>query len=302
MATRETKIPSIPDVPDNLSEDMASFLSAIKEGLEIREGRADPLDRTLLRRDLSKIGIDVNSLIKDPASYSFSNFIPNDNDDHYAKFTPTGLSKKTFAEVLADLSGEATAAFNFNSQALTGVASLTLPNSGWAGIGPALERLEFYTAGYAAFMGCKVGIEVVPSQALHVHSTDGVRIAITDDTTGITATDGGYLQQTGVDSAFINQETGDMAFGVDNSVDMTILTGGNVGINETNPVAKLHVDQAVDDAAIPTLILDQADISEGFINFIGSDRGVITGATDSLKSVRVELGGVIYRLALYVDA
>ena len=77
---------------------------------------------------------------------------------------------------------------------------------------------------------------------------------------------------------------------------------GRVGIGVTAPLAMLHVDQSNDAAAIPTLILDQADISEGLINFIASDRGVITGATNSLKSVRVELGGVVYRMALYVDA
>jgi len=82
---------------------------------------------------------------------------------------------------------------------------------------------------------------------------------------------------------------------------MTILDGGNVGIGTTSPVAKVHIDQAVSDAAIPVLTLDQADVSDGFINFIGSDRGVITGATNSLKSVRVELSGTVYRLALFVD-
>jgi len=75
----------------------------------------------------------------------------------------------------------------------------------------------------------------------------------------------------------------------------------SIGANLT-PLAKLHIDQATNDAAIPVLSLDQADISDGFINFIGSDRGVIAAATASLKSVRVELAGVIYRLALYVDA
>jgi len=54
--------------------------------------------------------------------------------------------------------------------------------------------------------------------------------------------------------------------------------------------------------AQPCLLLQQDDISEGFIEFGGSDRGVITESTDSLASVRVELNGTIYRLALYVDA
>ena len=67
-------------------------------------------------------------------------------------------------------------------------------------------------------------------------------------------------------------------------------------------MAKLHIDQDVNDAAIPALVLDQADVSEGFINFIGSDRGVIGEGTNSTASVRVEIGGVVYRLALYADA
>ena len=63
-----------------------------------------------------------------------------------------------------------------------------------------------------------------------------------------------------------------------------------------------HFDQPTADAAIPVLTLDQADISEGLINFVASDRGVIAGATASDVSVRVELDGVVYRLALYADA
>ena len=78
---------------------------------------------------------------------------------------------------------------------------------------------------------------------------------------------------------------------------------GRVGIGKVGGMAAmLHIDQAASGAAIPVLTLDQADISDGFINFIGSDRGIIAAATASLKSVRVELGGVVYRLALYVDA
>jgi len=81
------------------------------------------------------------------------------------------------------------------------------------------------------------------------------------------------------------------------------LTNGRIGVNMLVGMAgQMHVDQSDNALAIPVLVLDQADISEGFINFVGSDRGIITGATDSLKSVRVELGGTVYRLALYVDA
>ncbi len=83
---------------------------------------------------------------------------------------------------------------------------------------------------------------------------------------------------------------------------LQITQTGIVSIGTTLSLAKLHVDQAVSGAAIPVLTLDQADVSDGFINFIGSDRGVIAAATASLVSVRVELAGTVYRLALYVDA
>jgi hypothetical protein len=62
------------------------------------------------------------------------------------------------------------------------------------------------------------------------------------------------------------------------------------------------VDQADNAGAIPAVAIDQADVSEGFINFIGSDRGVIGEGTNSTASVRVEIGGVVHRLALYADA
>jgi len=47
--------------------------------------------------------------------------------------------------------------------------SVILPNGEYIGIGAALERLNFYTAGNAAFMGCNVGIGTIsPQGPLHV--------------------------------------------------------------------------------------------------------------------------------------
>lgn len=77
---------------------------------------------------------------------------------------------------------------------------------------------------------------------------------------------------------------------------------GRLGVNREFATAQLHVDQSDNGGAIPVLSLDQADISDGFINFIGNDRGIILGATDSSESVRVEINGNIRRLALYADA
>jgi hypothetical protein len=50
------------------------------------------------------------------------------------------------------------------------------------------------------------------------------------------------------------------------------------------------------------LELDQDDASEGFIDFVGSDRGVISSSSSSARSVRVEWNGTVYRIALYADA
>jgi len=45
---------------------------------------------------------------------------------------------------------------------------------------------------------------------------------------------------------------------------------GNLGVGIDAPVAKAHIDQASTTAAIPVLILDQADVSEPFMKLIGS--------------------------------
>ena len=107
-----------------------------------------------------------------------------------------------------------------------------------------------------------------------------------------------------------NVAVGNLTYGnagghvLDSGTNNTVIAyaDGNMGLGVAAPAGKYHIDQAVDDAAIPALVLDQADVSEGFINFIGSDRGVIGEGTNSTKSIRVELGGVVYRLALYADA
>ncbi len=81
-----------------------------------------------------------------------------------------------------------------------------------------------------------------------------------------------------------------------------LVVDGTVQIGPTAPAGKVHIDQSVSNAVIPVLVLDQADISEGFINFIGSNRGSIAGTTNSTTSARIELNGTVYRVALYVDA
>ncbi|GAG77007.1 unnamed protein product, partial [marine sediment metagenome] len=46
-----------------------------------------------------------------------------------------------------------------------------------------------------------------------------------------------------------------------NTLRMIIKESGRVGIGLNSPLGLLHIDQSVNDAAIPVLTLDQADIS-----------------------------------------
>jgi hypothetical protein len=63
-------------------------------------------------------------------------------------------------------------------------------------------------------------------------------------------------------------------------------TSGIVGIGTNAPTAKLHIDQTLSADAIPVLTLDQADVSEEFIRFIG------TAAAATLTQSIVDNGDV----------
>ena len=69
---------------------------------------------------------------------------------------------------------------------------------------------------------------------------------------------------------------------------------GNTGVGVTVPTGKLHVDQASTTAAIPTLILDQADLSEEFIRFVAT-----VSAGNPLNTTA--LGAYYGRARVYVE-
>jgi len=58
---------------------------------------------------------------------------------------------------------------------------------------------------------------------------------------------------------------------------MVIKATGRIAIGLKAPLAQLHVDQASTSGAIPVLTLDQADLSEGFINLIGTSAASAVG-------------------------
>lgn len=93
-------------------------------------------------------------------------------------------------------------------------------------------------------------------------------------------------------------------FWINGNVVMELEGTGNVGIGIAAPVARLHIDQPSTTAAIPTLFLDQADLSEEFIEFasaVGAGNPIDTAAIGSYYGkVRVRVNGVGYKyIALY---
>ena len=108
-------------------------------------------------------------------------------------------------------------------------------------------------------------------------------------------------------------DSDDMHFGLfESTIDahistlMIITSAGNVGIGTESPTAQLHIDQASSSGAIPVLKLDQADVDDSFIDFIG------TTASDQTKSlstdtsvgaltghIKIEINGSPFWLAYY---
>ena len=85
-----------------------------------------------------------------------------------------------------------------------------------------------------------VGIGTVnPSRpGLNIYVATNAFLHLTNSTTGDTISDGGYLQQNGIDFYLLNQESGgDLFLGTDNSVDFAIMTGGVIDFVATSRVA-----------------------------------------------------------------
>jgi len=208
---------------------------------------------------------------------------------------------------------------------ITGItgAGVDVPDDWYIGIGAALERIVFDAAGDISVMGANFGVgTLAPTVLMEVFAIGGGFGTLYFGGSRKVAWQGiGGFYFTGYDSndnkteyAAVNASIADPTDGTeDGYMQLTTMQNGalavvttldwlgQMGVGEVLPEGRIH-SKVLDALAIPTLVLEQLDISEGTINFIASDRGVITGATNSVKSVRVEVGGVVYRLAVYADA
>ncbi len=109
---------------------------------------------------------------------------------------------------------------------------------------------------------------------------------------------GGKGTGTGVGGKVIIQ-TAEAAGGTGSSLNalanrIVVLEDGKVGIAIDAPATLLHIDQSVSDAALPVATLDQADIDEPFIKFIGTvTDGAVTGSLVEAADATETLAGFV---------
>ena len=88
------------------------------------------------------------------------------------------------------------------------------------------------------------------------------------------------------------------------------VNNGNVGIGVTAPTSKLHIDQASASGAMPVLKLDQGDVDDSFIHFIGTSGTLsansISSSTDSgsnkVGAIKIEVNGSDKWIRVYDSA
>jgi hypothetical protein len=159
--------------------------AAVFQGASVTIGKASATTGTLVLHDSNSANT-ITLTVPDITAGSLTFTLPPTDGANTNLLQTDGngvLTWRTAAQVMASLSGGAGASFSFNSQNLTSVGTIgcgsitttgdyLLANGNYVGIS-ANERLEFYTAGYAAFMGCNVGVGIAtPTDVLHVYYAD----------------------------------------------------------------------------------------------------------------------------------
>ena len=84
---------------------------------------------------------------------------------------------------------------------------------------------------------------------------------------------------------------------VNDAQSLHIDSAQNLGVGVTTLLGRMHVDQSGSTKAIPTLVLDQADVSEEFIHFIGAEgignvvEDVASKILTTTKFIRMNING-----------
>lgn len=225
---------------------------------------------------------------------------------------PSGLEYRDPSQVLSDIGAEtagAAATVQGNLTAHTGSTSnphsVTASQAGALATANNLSELTATQSTARANIGAGTGNGDVTAAATFDTDNRAIRAdgtskgvqystVILDDNGGITLGPGSasttsrvitLIGSTGTTLGYIDVAAGILRFvGVtntaifaDNAEVIRVANTGRVGIKKTSPDAMLDVDQGSSTAAIPVLKLDQADVSEEFIRFVGtSANGVLT--------------------------
>ncbi|UCE06515.1 MAG: hypothetical protein JSW07_00285 [bacterium] len=209
-----------------------------------------------------------------------------------------------------------TAELSITSTATTFGGNLIIPNGGTIGqaAGPLLTFDD--TNDYLEVTGCAVGLgTATPSEKLHLEAIGcAVRIKNTSDTNRSAF----YLVHADDDRAgFFYYDknytdanlAGNLSIYLDNAGKLLVSNASYMGVGLNVPTAKLHVDQSSSSGAMPVLRLDQGDIDDSFIDFIGTSaadgsRSISSDTTeDSAKfgAIRVEINGTTKWIRIYDD-
>jgi len=116
-----------------------------------------------------------------------------------------------------------------------------------------------------------------------------------------------------VGAVVFNEDGVDRDFRIEGDTDVNLffVDAGNdrIGVRVSSPAGQYHIKQAGVSAAIPVQVLEQDDIDDTFINYIGTSasdgtRSISSDTTeDSAKfgAFRVEINGVTKWVRVYDD-
>lgn len=155
-------------------------------------------------------GFDITATSIDSGSVAISSYI---DDDTFATASATSLA--TSESIKAYVDGQAG-----HSETLQGVTD----------------------NGNTTTNSIMIGSSSSPQELLHLRKSSTPRLLFTDDTTGHTDDDGFFIGlSAGQDLNFWNYENTAIRFATGSTERMRLTSGGNLGINESNPASKLEI-------------------------------------------------------------